>query len=260
MRSTALRCGRAAPRRPSLVAVAALLGGGAASAQAGPGVTLKQGVNSPTKLISGGQIAGAADSERDVHAARAPRRSRASRSRCSGLSIRGLLRLAGFNPGAVKFVQVVGGDGSVITVTDPEINSPPSPEAADRHRRRGDDALRQAGAGGGTSERGERAGHAARDDRRGRLAAVGARERVADDGQGRPDRDVPRERALRAAGRVASRTPGTSTTATSGTGATVTHTYKVSGDLHRRASRCAGSGGSTAAVRVGLRGHRRPSR
>ena len=46
----------------------------------------------------------------------------------SGLSIRGLLNLAGYNPGAVRFVQVVGGNGVVITLTGPEINSPPFPD------------------------------------------------------------------------------------------------------------------------------------
>jgi hypothetical protein len=109
-----------------LVAVAALLAGGAATAQAGPGVTLKQGANSPTKLISGGQIAGSADSGGTYTVRDAPG-DPGRQVTLSGLSIRGLLQLAGFNPGAVRFVQVVGGDGSVITVTASEINSPPSP-------------------------------------------------------------------------------------------------------------------------------------
>jgi hypothetical protein len=45
-----------------------------------------------------------------------------------GLSIRGLLALAGFNPGAVTHVSVVGGDGPLITLTGPEINNPPFAE------------------------------------------------------------------------------------------------------------------------------------
>jgi hypothetical protein len=109
-----------------LAGLAALLGGGAASAWAGPGVTLKQGVNSPTKLISGGQIAGAADSS-GTYTLRDGPGDPGRRVTLSGLSIRGLLRLAGYNPGAVRFVQVVGGDGSVFTVSNPEINNPASP-------------------------------------------------------------------------------------------------------------------------------------
>lgn len=129
-RSTAARSGRRARARRAatalLAALAALLAGGAASAQAGPGVTLKQGANSPTKLISGGQIAGSADSG-GTYTIRDGPGDPGRQLSLTGLSIRGLLRLAGYNPGAVKFVQVVGGDGSVITVTAGEINSPPSP-------------------------------------------------------------------------------------------------------------------------------------
>lgn len=95
MRSGARRLGTAA-----LLAVATLLCAGAATAHAGPGVTIKQGANSPTRLISGAQIAAS-----------------------GGLSLRGLLSLAGYNPGAVRYVQVVGGDGSVITVNNAELGS-----------------------------------------------------------------------------------------------------------------------------------------
>lgn len=108
------------------LSLTALLAGGAASAQAGPGVTLKQGVDSPTKLISGGQIAGSADSS-GTYTIRDGPGDPGKQVTLSGLSIRGLLRLAGFNPGAVRFVQVVGGDGSVITVTGPEINGSTRP-------------------------------------------------------------------------------------------------------------------------------------
>jgi hypothetical protein len=124
--STALECGCGRVATAVVLAVAALLCGGAASAWAGPGVTLKQGANSPTKLISGGQIAGSADSS-GTYTVREGPGDPGKQVSLSGLSIRGLLRLAGYNPGAVRFVQVVGGDGSVITVTATEINSPPSP-------------------------------------------------------------------------------------------------------------------------------------
>ncbi len=130
LRSTALRRGPRPRARcavaAALVAVAALLAGGAASAQAGPGITLKQGVNSPTKLISGGQIAASADSI-GTYTVRDGPGDPGKQVRLSGLSIRRLLGLAGYNAGAVRFVQVLGGDGSVITVTAPEINGSTSP-------------------------------------------------------------------------------------------------------------------------------------
>jgi hypothetical protein len=77
--------------------VVALLVAGPASARAGPGVTLRQG-SQPPRLVSGGQIG-------------------------RGVSIRGLLQLAGFNPGAVRFVQVVGDGGKVLTVLTTELDS-----------------------------------------------------------------------------------------------------------------------------------------
>lgn len=109
------------------LSVAALAAAGASIAHAGPGVTLKQGVNNPTKLISGGQISSAADAS-GTYTLRERPGDPGTPISLSGLSIRGLLSLAGYNPGAVRFVQVVGGDGSVITVTGPEINSPPFPD------------------------------------------------------------------------------------------------------------------------------------
>jgi hypothetical protein len=80
----------------SALGVAALLGVAPASALAGPGVTLRQG-SQPPRLVTGGQIG-------------------------RGVSIRALLRLAGFNPGAVRFVQVVGDGGRVLTVLTTELD------------------------------------------------------------------------------------------------------------------------------------------
>jgi hypothetical protein len=111
----------------AVLGVAALLAGGAASAQAGPGVTFRQGTHSPTTVISGGQIAGASDAG-GTYTLRERPGDPGTRVSLRGLSIRGLLALAGFSPGAVRFVQVVGADGSVITLTSSEINSPPFPE------------------------------------------------------------------------------------------------------------------------------------
>jgi hypothetical protein len=109
------------------LSLAVLLAGGAASAQAGPGVTIRQGAGSATSNISGGQIAGAANAA-GTYTLRERPSDPGERVSLRGLSIRGLLELAGFNAGAVRFVQVVGADGGVITITGPEINNPPFPE------------------------------------------------------------------------------------------------------------------------------------
>jgi hypothetical protein len=105
----------------------ALLVAGAASAQAGPGVTLRQGSTSVPVSITGDQISGNADAS-GTYTLRDKPGSAGTKITLHGLSIRGLLSLAGFNPGAVRFVQVVGADGSVISLTGPQINSPPFPE------------------------------------------------------------------------------------------------------------------------------------
>lgn len=74
-----------------------LLGALPALALAGPGVTLRQG-SDPSRLVTGAQIG-------------------------RGMSIRSLLRLAGFNPGSVRFVQVVGDGGKVLTLLDADMDS-----------------------------------------------------------------------------------------------------------------------------------------
>lgn len=77
--------------------VVALLGAAPAIALAGPGVTLREGTKE-SRLVSGAQIG-------------------------RHLSIRGLLRLAGFDAGSVRFVQVVGDGGDVLTIRGPQIDS-----------------------------------------------------------------------------------------------------------------------------------------
>jgi hypothetical protein len=86
-------------RRAAVAAAlaAVLLGALPAMAQAGPGVTLRQG-SDPPRLVTGAQIG-------------------------RGMSIRSLLRLAGFNPGAVRFVQVVGDGGNVLTLLGADMDS-----------------------------------------------------------------------------------------------------------------------------------------
>lgn len=105
----------------ALLSVVALLGAGAVPALAGPGVVLKQR-NSDPQTVPGGQIAANADSA-GTYTVREGLDDEPQKISLRGLSMRGLLSLAGFNPGAVTYVSVVGGDGPLITLTGPEINS-----------------------------------------------------------------------------------------------------------------------------------------
>ena len=103
-----------------------LLGGGAASALAGPGAILKQQGADP-QPVPGSAIAANANTGGTYTHREAPgERGRPITLR--GLSISGLLSLGGFNPRAVSNISVVGGDGPLITLTGPEINNPPFPQ------------------------------------------------------------------------------------------------------------------------------------
>lgn len=104
----------------------ALLGGGAASALAGPGVILKQNGADP-RPVQGSAIAAAANTG-GTYTNREQPGDRGTPITLRGLSISGLLSLGGFNPRAVSNVSVVGGDGPLITLTGPEINNPPFPQ------------------------------------------------------------------------------------------------------------------------------------
>jgi hypothetical protein len=116
--------GRAAAA--ALLSVLVLLGAGTASALAGPGVVMKSQSGDPVP-VPGATIAANADSG-GSYTVREQAGDEPRTVSLRGLSIRGLLALAGFNPGAVTHVSVVGGDGPLITLTGPEINNPPFAE------------------------------------------------------------------------------------------------------------------------------------
>lgn len=116
MRAVAARAAAAA-----LLSVLALLGAGATSAMAGPGVVLKSQSGNPVP-VPGYRIAGAADSA-GTFTVQERLDDEPKKISLRGLSMRGLLTLAGFNPGAVTHVSVVGGDGPVIALTGPDINN-----------------------------------------------------------------------------------------------------------------------------------------
>jgi hypothetical protein len=105
----------------ALLSVAALLCAGSATAMAGPGVVMKSqsGVPQP---IPGGQIAANADAG-GTYTVQESLDDEPKTISLRGMSMRALLSLAGFNPGAVTHVSVVGGDGPLITLTGPQINA-----------------------------------------------------------------------------------------------------------------------------------------
>lgn len=93
LRRIAHRLGAAAA-----LSLVVLLGLGASSALAGPGVVLREGSTGPPVRVTGGEIGG-------------------------GLSIRALLRAAGFNSADVNRVEVVSDDGAVLTLRGSELDS-----------------------------------------------------------------------------------------------------------------------------------------
>jgi hypothetical protein len=103
-----------------------LLFGGTASALAGPGAILKQQGGDP-QPVPGSAIAANANTG-GTYTHREFPGERGMQITLRGLSISGLLSLAGFNPRAVSNIAVVGGDGPLITLTGPEINNPPFPQ------------------------------------------------------------------------------------------------------------------------------------
>jgi hypothetical protein len=249
-RWSGLRCGARIPARRfvagAALSLAMLLAGGVASAQAGPGVTIRQGAGSATTTISGGQIAGAANAG-GTYTLRDRPGDPGERLSLRGVSIRGLLELAGFNAGAVRFVQVVGADGSVITVTGPEINNPPFPDGPAIVTDEGPNTrfVKPALSSGGTSDN--------------VLSVPGTPlEMTVEGGSLLSIRASASPTTVRTGQTVTFHAsvrfppPGASYTYTwdfddggSGTGPAVTHTYNVSGDLQPRIT-VRGTGGSTA--------------
>jgi hypothetical protein len=110
---------RTPPARCALVAVAlsvatALVPAGALAS--GPGVTVFSKQRAQPLTLSGAQIAAAADVPARTYTRRDRPGSAGRRIRLGGLSMRGLLRLAGIDPGSVRFVSVVRADGSLAVL------------------------------------------------------------------------------------------------------------------------------------------------
>jgi hypothetical protein len=231
------------------LSLAVLLAGGAASAQAGPGVVLRKDANSPTKFISGGQIAGAADAG-GTYTLRERPGDPGTQISLRGLSMRGLLSLAGFNPAAVRFVQILGADGSVITMSGPEINSPPFPDGPAIVTDEGAKTrfVKPALSSGGTSENVISAPGTALEMtvEGGSLLSIRA---SASPTTVKIGQTVTFQASIRFAPAGASFAyTWDFNDGTSASGATVTHQFRVSGTLQPRVT-VRGSGGSTAQCR-----------
>src|SRR4051812_1286170 len=144
---------RTPPARCALVAAALSLAAAIAPATAlagGPGVTVFSRQTAQPLTLSGAQIAAAADvppttytlrgsagGPQPAAAADAPPTtytlggsggSRERNPRLAGLSIRGLLDLAGIDPGSISFVSVAGANGSRAVLTRADALNPPFPE------------------------------------------------------------------------------------------------------------------------------------
>lgn len=134
--------------------ILALLGFGASSALAGPGIALTQGAHSTQTLISGAQIAAAADTGPSTYTIRDSAGGPATTKTLKGLSIRGLLSLAGIDPGTIDYVSVVRADGSLLVLRAADINNPPFPEGPALVTNEGDVTrfLRPVRSAGGTSD------------------------------------------------------------------------------------------------------------
>jgi PKD repeat protein len=91
----------------------------------GPGVRLISNSDSDAVVeLSGAQIAQAADVHSRTYTLRKSAGSAGEKLKLTGLSIGGLLRLAGFDPTQVKFIQIVRDDGSLATLKRADFADP----------------------------------------------------------------------------------------------------------------------------------------
>ena len=91
----------------------------------GPGVTVFSRQSAQPVTVSGNQIAAAADVPARTYTLRGSPGSAGRKIRLGGLSMRGLLALAGVSPSSVKFVSVVRADGSLAVLNRSDLTDPP---------------------------------------------------------------------------------------------------------------------------------------
>lgn len=235
--------------------VLALLGAGASTALAGPGVVLKQGAGNEEIRVSGSQIAASSNTGPTTYTDRRRPGGPGSKLSLRGITIGGLLGIAGIDAAAVNFVQVVGGDGSVLTLRGAEINGGGFPEGPALVTDEGSTTrfFRPARRSGGTS-----------DDV---VSAPGTAIEMTVDGgtllsvsaSASPSKvKVGQTVTFHAGVRVAPSGAQLSYTwefgdGTTGTGATVTHRYDVSGDLQAQVKAEAAGGSQCSSICAGVK-------
>lgn len=102
-----------------------LLFGAAPGLASGPGVQLISDQDTAAVVdISGAQIAAAADVRSRSYTLRSSAGSTGQKVTLTGLSIRGLLRLAGFDPDTVDFLSIARDDGSLATLRRADFADP----------------------------------------------------------------------------------------------------------------------------------------
>jgi hypothetical protein len=224
----------------------ALLGAGTASALAGPGVVITQGAAGTEQVISGAQIAGAADTGAHSYTIRDRIGGPSQTLSLSGLSIRGLLALAGIDAGTVDYVSVVRADGSVLVLQGSDIRSPPFPDGPALVTNEGSTTrfLRPARSAGGTADNVTSAPGTPIE------MTVSGGSLLAVEATASPS-TVPVGKPVTLRARVKRAPAGAQLTyvwdfgdGTRGFGASITHTYQVSGDLQAQV-KVQGSGGAT---------------
>jgi hypothetical protein len=94
----------------------------------GPGVTVFSKQSAQPLTLSGTQIAAAADVPPRTYTLRSRSGGAGTKLRLAGLSMRGLLELAGINPSSIRFVSVIRANGSLATLNRADVLSPPFPE------------------------------------------------------------------------------------------------------------------------------------
>src|SRR4051812_50060978 len=119
---------RTPPARCALVAAALSLAAAIAPATAlagGPGVTVFSRQTAQPLTLSGAQIAAAADVPPTTYTLRGSAGSPGRKLRLAGLSIRGLLDLAGIDTGSIRVVSVVRANGSLAVLNRADVLHPP---------------------------------------------------------------------------------------------------------------------------------------
>jgi len=227
------------------LSVFALLGAGTASALAGPGILLSQGSGTDLTPITGAQIAGATNSG-GTYTVRERPGGPSSKITLRGATIRSLLSVVGIDASTVTFVNVVGGDGSVINLSKSEIDGG-FPEGPALVTDEGGTTrfFKPVSGAGGTSEN---------------VTSVPGTplEMTVDGGSllsisaSASPRRVKTGQTVTFTANVQSAPPGAQLTylwdfgdGTRGIGKTITHQYSVSGDLQAQV-KVQGSGGTTA--------------